>query len=84
VADREDEQGGQTAGTGEGGTNASIESGAAQSGTRVGDDQAQRLGAVFWVTVAISAAFVLWGVLFTDNFTSTLATVVGWITQGLG
>ncbi len=84
MADREDEQGGQTAGTGEGGTNASIESGAAQSGTRVGDDQAQRLGAVFWVTVAISAAFVLWGVLFTDNFTSTLATVVGWITQGLG
>jgi glycine betaine transporter len=77
-------EGGQTAGTGEGGTNASIESGAAQSGTRVGDDQAQRLGAVFWVTVAISAAFVLWGVLFTDNFTSTLATVVGWITQGLG
>ena len=39
---------------------------------------------MFWVTVAISAAFVLWGVLFTDNFTSTLATVVGWITQGLG
>src|SRR5215216_5967781 len=47
-------------------------------------EQTQRLGAVFYVTVAISAAFVLWGVLFTDNFTSTTATIVGWITDGLG
>jgi glycine betaine transporter len=46
--------------------------------------QAQRLGVVFYVTVAISAVFVLWGVLFTDNFTSTTGTIVGWITEGLG
>ena len=49
-----------------------------------GDEQAQRLGAVFWVTVGISAAFVLWGVLFTENFTGALQTTVGWITDGLG
>ncbi len=55
-----------------------------QGGSEVGEEQAQRLGVVFWVTVAISAAFVLWGVLFTDNFTSTTGTVVGWITDGLG
>src|SRR5215211_5028524 len=47
-------------------------------------EQTQRLGAVFYVTVAISAAFVLWGVLFTDNFTATTAMIVGWITEGLG
>ncbi len=52
--------------------------------SRDGGGQAQRLGAVFYVTVAISAAFVLWGVLFTDNFTSATGTVVGWITDGLG
>jgi len=53
--------------------------------SRSGDDgQEQRLGAVFWVTVAISVAFVLWGILFTDNFTSTTGTIVGWITEGLG
>jgi glycine betaine transporter len=67
-------------GSGDGGPETRVE----REASRAGDDQAQRLGAVFWVTVAISAAFVLWGVLFTDNFTATLATVVGWITQGLG
>ncbi len=80
--DRTDAQAGR--GTGEGGTDPQIEREAAQSGTTVGDEQAQRLGTVFWATVAISAAFVLWGILFTDNFASALGTVVGWITQGLG
>src|SRR5215217_1718667 len=88
VADREDSredpQARETLGTGEGGTDTNIESEAERAGTRIEDDEAQRLGAVFWVTVAISAAFVLWGVFFTDNFTSTLGTVVGWITEGLG
>src|ERR687894_738735 len=46
--------------------------------------EARRLGAVSWVTVAIAAAFVLWGVLFTDNFTSATAAIVGWITESLG
>ena len=81
---REDPQARETLGTGEGGTDTNIESEAERAGTRIEDDEAQRLGAVFWVTVAISAAFVLWGVFFTDNFTSTLGTVVGWITEGLG
>lgn len=39
---------------------------------------------MFYVTVAVSAAFVLWGVLFTENFTGALQTTVGWITDGLG
>jgi glycine betaine transporter len=57
---------------------------AGKEASRPGDAPDQRLGAVFYVTVAISAAFVLWGVLFTDNFTSATGTVVGWITDGLG
>jgi glycine betaine transporter len=83
MADREDAQARDTAGTGEGGSDIQVEGGPAQ-GRNEGSEAPQRLGMVFWVTVAISAAFVLWGVLFTDNFTSTLATVVGWITEGLG
>jgi glycine betaine transporter len=39
---------------------------------------------VFWVTVAISAAFCLWGVFALDSFSTVLAAVVGWITSGLG
>ena len=74
----------KTVGTGEGGTDTQVEREAAQSGTRVKAEQEQQFGSVFWVTVAISVAFVLWGVLFTDNFTSTLQTIVGGITSGLG
>ena len=57
---------------------------AGTEGSQGGGEQAQRLGAVFYVTVAISVAFVLWGVLFTGNFTGALSTLVGWITEGLG
>jgi len=44
----------------------------------------QQFGAVFYVTVAISAVFVLASVFFTDPFGSALATVVGYITDYLG
>jgi hypothetical protein len=47
-------------------------------------EQVQQFGAVFYITVAISAVFVLAGVFFTDPFSSALATVVGWITDYLG
>jgi glycine betaine transporter len=57
---------------------------ASQDGTRVKAEEAHQFGSVFWITVAISVAFVLWGVLFTENFTSTLQWVVGGITSGLG
>ena len=52
--------------------------------TESGDERVQQFGAVFYVTVAISAVFVLAGVLFTDPFGSALATVVGYITDYLG
>ena len=54
------------------------------SETGSGNEQVQQFGVVFYVTVAISAAFVLAGVFFTDPFSSALATVVGYITDYLG
>lgn len=66
------------------GTDTQAEREASESGTRVKAEQAHQFGSVFWITVAISVAFVLWGVLFTDNFTSTTQTIVGGITSGLG
>ena len=69
---------------GQGGTDTDVERQAEQVGTRHEGDEGQRLGTVFWVTVAISAAFCLWGVFALDSFSSVLAAVVGWITSGLG
>ena len=54
------------------------------SGSEADAEQVQQFGAVFYITVAISAVFVLAGVFFTEPFGSALATVVGWITSGLG
>ena len=54
---------------------------AGSSGTTEG---VHRLGVVFYVTVAISAVFVVCGVLFTETFGGALASVAGWITTGLG
>jgi len=44
----------------------------------------RQFGVIFYVTVGISAAFVLAGVLFTGSFSSALAATVGWITESLG
>jgi glycine betaine transporter len=88
VTDREDPrenpQARETTGTGAGGTDTDIERQGERAGTRVEGDEAHRLGVVFWATVAISAAFVLWGVLSIDSFTSVLGAVVGFITTNLG
>src|SRR5215213_166528 len=55
-----------------------------RSGAEGGDDAQQRVGAVFWVTIAITLAFVLWGVLALQSFTDVLGAVVGFITRNLG
>ncbi len=81
---REHPQERDTTGTARGGSDAGIEREAERAGTRVGNDEVQRLGAVFWVTIAISAAFCLWGVFALDSFSSVLAAVVGFITTDLG
>ena len=47
-------------------------------------ERVQQFGPVFYITVAISAVFVLAGVFFTEPFGAALATVVGYITDYLG
>lgn len=46
--------------------------------------QGSQFGAVFWITVAISVAFVLVGVLFTEPFSGALSAVVDAIVEYLG
>lgn len=47
-------------------------------------DEIERLGAVFYVTVAISVAFVFFGLVFTEPFSLALATIVGHIKTSVG
>jgi len=60
------------------------EAGSGQAGSEGTPGEAHRKGVVFWGTVAIAAAFVLAGVVFTDPFNSALTSVVGEITADLG
>src|ERR671910_2501321 len=39
---------------------------------------------VFWISLAISILFVLWGVLFTDNLAAVASAVLGWLIASFG
>ena len=43
-----------------------------------------RLGSVFWTSVGISALFVAWGVLFTDNLSTVTTSSLNWVTGTFG
>ena len=43
-----------------------------------------RLGSVFWTSVGISALFVAWAVLFTDNLTAVTNSSLNWLTASFG
>lgn len=43
-----------------------------------------RLGTVFWTSVAISAVFVAWAVLFTENLNAVTAASLNWVTGSFG
>src|SRR3954451_13541605 len=43
-----------------------------------------RLGSVFWTSVGISALFVAWGVLFTDNMSAVTTSSLNWVTGTFG
>jgi glycine betaine transporter len=43
-----------------------------------------RLGSVFWTSVGISAIFVGWAVLFTDNLTKVTNDSLNWLTASFG
>lgn len=42
------------------------------------------LGPVFWVSIAISLVFVVWGVVFTDNLNRVTAMSLDWVTGTFG
>jgi choline/carnitine/betaine transport len=43
-----------------------------------------RLGTVFWTSVGVSAVFVAWAVLFTDNLNKVTTSSLNWVTASLG
>ncbi|MET9831567.1 BCCT family transporter [Streptomyces sp. NPDC006385] len=43
-----------------------------------------RLGSVFWTSVGVSALFVAWAMLFTDNLTKVTNTSLNWVTETFG
>ncbi len=45
---------------------------------------AGRLGSVFWTSVGISAVFVAWAVLFTDNLNKVTTASLNWVTGSFG
>jgi choline/carnitine/betaine transport len=48
------------------------------------DEDEGRLGSVFWTSVGISALFVAWGVLFTDNLSTVTTSSLNWVTGTFG
>lgn len=46
--------------------------------------RANRLGSVFWASVGVSAIFVAWAVLFTDNLNAVTADSLNWVTSTFG
>ncbi|WP_228033825.1 BCCT family transporter [Streptomyces spongiae] len=57
---------------------------ATSDGTRNGRDGEGRLGSVFWTSIGISALFVGWAVLFTDNLNKVTTDSLNWVTATFG
>ncbi len=47
-------------------------------------DDGHRVGVVFWVSVALSALFVLWGTFFTENLAGVFQTVLNYVIDTFG
>lgn len=47
-------------------------------------ESAGRLGSVFWASLGISAVFVAWAVLFTENLNTVTTTSLNWVTGTFG
>jgi choline/carnitine/betaine transport len=43
-----------------------------------------KLGSVFWTSVSVSAIFVAWAVLFTDNLNTVTTSSLNWVTATFG
>ncbi len=49
-----------------------------------GADVGAKLGSVFWTSVGVSALFVAWGVLFTENLAEVTTASLNWLTASFG
>ncbi|MDQ1047487.1 BCCT family transporter [Streptomyces sp. V4I2] len=54
------------------------------TGTDAEGDGGGRLGSVFWTSIGISAVFVAWAVLFTDNLNKVTNSSLNWVTATFG
>ncbi|MFE6158367.1 BCCT family transporter [Streptomyces sp. NPDC056486] len=53
-------------------------------GTGPGEGTVGRLGSVFWASLGISAVFVAWAVLFTENLNTVTTASLNWVTGTFG
>jgi glycine betaine transporter len=44
----------------------------------------QRLGSVFWISLGLIAAFVIWAAAFTENLNATMTAALNWVTGSVG
>ena len=57
------------------------------TGAELHEEQPQatgKLGTVFWTSVGVSAIFVAWAVLFTDNLNKVTTASLNWVTGSFG
>ena len=48
------------------------------------EDQRSKVGVVFWVSAAVSLAFILWGVISPTSFGTVTQAVFDWVVSNLG
>jgi glycine betaine transporter len=44
----------------------------------------QRVGSVFWISLGLIAAFVIWATVFTENLNATMTAAQNWVTGSVG
>lgn len=44
----------------------------------------QRVGSVFWISLGLIAAFVIWATAFTENLNATMTAAQNWVTGSVG
>jgi choline/carnitine/betaine transport len=44
----------------------------------------QRVGSVFWISLGLIAAFVVWAAAFTENLNATMTAAQNWVTGSVG
>jgi glycine betaine transporter len=48
------------------------------------DSRPQRVGSVFWISLGLIVAFVIWAAVFTDNLNATMTAAQNWVTGSVG